>query len=287
MMGQTALISDIEKHAYPGTLPDNEPYTGIGTASVIQLSKAHETAGWKVEKTALENEILPERYIRNRKIFTAEEQVRLLGSTVTVVGLGGLGGTLSEILARGGVGTLRLIDGDRFEESNLNRQLFSTVADIGKSKAGAAHDRISRINPSVDIDVHDTDIDEKNASKFIRGADVVVDCLDTIGARFVLEEAAKSLGIPLVSAAIGGESGHVTTVFPNDAGLVSVYGHRAKGGEKGAERGLGAPPHAVSTLSSLESAEVFKVLLGRKGILKNRLLIVDLASYSFEILRLD
>ena len=285
-MGLADLISAIKKHTFSGKLPDGEPYEGIVAASVIQLSREFDTAGWKVERAALENGILPERYTRNRKIISIEDQIRLLGATVSVVGLGGLGGTLVGILARIGVGTLRLIDGDRFEESNLNRQLFSTVADIGKSKAEVAGKRVGQINPSVAVSVHDIVMDEKNASGLIRGSDVVVDCLDTVNARFVIEDAAKSQGIPLVSAAIGGETGHVTTIFPEDAGLTLVYGHRQKISEKSMVRALGTPPHAVSVISSLESAEVLKVLLGRTGILKNQLLIVDLAHYTFEIVQL-
>ena len=285
-MGRTDLISAIERHAFSGNLPGGLPYRGIGTASVIQLSTEFDTVGWKVEQTALEKGILPERYTRNRNIISREDQIRLLGSTVAVVGLGGLGGTLSGILARVGVGNLRLIDGDRFEESNLNRQLFSTVADIGKSKAEAAGKCISQINPSVTVSVQDVDMDENNAAELIQGADAVVDCLDTVDARFVLESAAKSQGIPLVSAAIGGETGHVTTIFPEDGGLVSIYGRREKGGKKEVGRALGAPPHAVSLISSLESTEVLKVLLDRTGILRNQLLILDLNCYAFEIVQL-
>jgi len=286
-MGPENLISAIEKHAFSGTLPDGVLYKGIGAASVVQLSMEFDTAGWMVEQTALENGTLPERYTRNRKIISRDDQILLLGSTVSVVGLGGLGGTLTGILARGGVGTLRLIDGDRFEESNLNRQLFSTVEDIGKSKAEVAGKCVSQINPSIAVSVHDVVMDEKNASELIRGSDVVVDCLDSVSARFVLEDAAKSQGIPLVSAAIGGETGHVMTIFPEDTGLTLVYGHRPKVGEKGMPRALGTPPHAVSVISSLESSEVLKVILGRSGILRNRLLIVDLACYAFEIVQLD
>lgn len=285
MEGENLISAIIEQSCF-GTLPNGECYKKIGTASVIQLSKQFETAGWKVERAALENGILPERYVRNQRIISEEDQIRLLGSTVSVVGLGGLGGALAGILARGGVGALRLIDGDRFEESNLNRQLFCTVEEIGKSKAKVAGKRVSEINPSVEVLLHDVVMDAENAAALIRGSDVVVDCLDSVNARFMVEAAAQSEGIPLVSAAIGGETGHVTTIYPGEAGLVLVYGHREKAGEKSMVHTLGTPPHAVSLVSSLESAEVFKVLLGRPGILKNRLLIADLAYYTFDIVQL-
>ena len=90
-----------------------------------------------------------------------------------------------------------------------------------------------------------------------------------------------------LSAAIGGETGHVTTIFPEDAGLTQVYGPREKVDERKMQHALGTPPHAVSVISSLESAEVIKVLLGRDGILRNKLLIVDLAHYTFEVIQLS
>jgi molybdopterin/thiamine biosynthesis adenylyltransferase len=243
--------------------------------------------GWRVEQTALENGVLPKRYTRNLNTFSIKDQIRILGATVVVVGLGGLGGPVVEILSRAGIGTFRLLDGDRFEENNLNRQLLGTLPDIGKSKAGTARDRIEQINPSAVVSVYDVFLDEENAADMLRGADVVVDCLDTLNARFVLEAAAKSLDVPLVSAAIAGETGHVTTVFPGDTGLAAIYGRPEKAGDRGVERTLGTPPHSVLVLSSLESAEVLKVLLGRGGTLRSRLLIVDLSDYTFETIQLS
>jgi molybdopterin/thiamine biosynthesis adenylyltransferase len=113
-----------------------------------------------------------------------------------------------------------------------------------------------------------------------------MDCLDNLKTRFVVEAAARAEGIPMVSAAVAGETGHVTAVFPGDAGLAAIHGPPEKTEDKGVERSLGSPPHSVSLLSALESAEVFKVLLGRDGILRDRLLIVDLSDYTFQTVEL-
>jgi molybdopterin/thiamine biosynthesis adenylyltransferase len=286
-MAADDLVTAILDCVCRGDLQDASSHKGIGTADVARLADEFDRKGWMVEQAALENDVLPQRYSRNLNTFSREDQIRLLGSTAAVVGLGGLGGGLVETLVRGGVGTLRLMDGDRFEESNLNRQLFSTPAGIGTSKAEAARDRIRRINPSISVTVYDTFLDKQNAARLIQGADVVVDCLDSLGARFVLETAATSLGIPMVSAAVAGETGHVTTVYPGDTGLAAIHGQPEKAGDKGVERSLGSPPHSVSVLSALESAEVFKVLLGREGILRNRLLIVDLSDYTVQTIQLS
>jgi molybdopterin/thiamine biosynthesis adenylyltransferase len=115
----------------------------------------------------------------------------------------------------------------------------------------------------------------------------VVDCLDNIETRFVVQDAAQDLGVPFVSAAVGGISGHVTTILPGDAGLALIYGDKEKmAGMKGAEATLGCLPHAVVMIAALECTEVFKILLKRPGVLRNRMLVVDLNDSTFETLRL-
>ena len=284
--GVSEMLAAIQRAARPANLPDGTPYEGIGTAAVAEIAREFQRAGWAVERTALDNQIWPERYTRNMKTFSPANQARLLESSVTVVGLGGLGGTVTEILARDGIGTLRLVDGDRFDESNLNRQLYSTVDGIGMSKAEAAHRRVAGINPSIAVSSHAVFLEKESAADLIRGSDVVVDCLDTLKYRFVLESATKALGIPLVSAAVAGVAGHVTTIFPSDEGLSAIYGDRDSVDEKGVERSLGCLPHAITILSALECAEVIKLLLETDENLRNRLLVMDLSDYTFEILDL-
>lgn len=276
----------IGREARRAVLPDGTSYDGIGTAAVAEIARKFRKAGREVERAAFDLRIWPERYTRNMKTFSPEDQARLLEATVTVVGLGGLGGTVTEILARDGIGTLRLIDGDRFEESNLNRQLYSTVPGLGSSKAAAAWRRVAEVNPSVSVTAHEVFLDLETAADLIRGSDVAVDCLDTLKSRFILESAAQALGIPLVSAAIAGVAGHVTTILPGDEGLSLVYGDRETADEKGVEQSLGCLPHAITILSALECAEVVKLLLGSAETLRNRLLIMDLTDYTFEILDL-
>lgn len=280
------MAEAIRGAARRAVLPDGTPYDGIGTTAVAEISRKFGKAGWEVERAAFDVRVWPERYTRNMKTFSPQDQARLLGSRVTVVGLGGLGGTVTEILARDGIGTLRLIDGDRFEESNLNRQLYSTVPGVGSSKAAAAGRRIAEVNPSVSVATHEVFMESETAADLIRGSDVVVDCLDTLKYRFVLEAAARALEIPLVSAAIAGVAGHVMTILPGDEGLSLVYGDRETVDEKGVERSLGCLPHGITILAALECAEVVKLLLGSAETLRNRLLIMDLTDYTFELLDL-
>lgn len=284
---QPTIIEAIKALGRKHPLPDGSAYTGIGVIDVTALSKKYGLPGRQVEIQALRLGIVPVRYVRNRNTFSTADQITLLGSRVAVVGLGGLGGWLAEILARAGVGRLDLIDGDVFEDHNLNRQVFSQEALVGDAKAQAAVDRIGTINSSVEITWQRQYLDEKNAATLLGAADLIVDCLDNIATRFTLEATAKSLGLPLISAAVGGLSGHVTTIFPGDRGLEQIFGPReGTQASQGAETVLGCPPQSVAVVASLEAAEALKVILGRGGLLRNRLQVVDLTDNTFEVLAL-
>jgi molybdopterin-synthase adenylyltransferase len=230
---------------------------------------------------------IPERYARNMGTFSIPDQNLLLGSRVCIVGLGGLGGAVVEILARLGIGNLILVDGDVFEESNLNRQLLSTLQTLGASKTATAANRVRQINPSVQTCLHDVFLDAENVDRIIAGADVVVDCLDHLKTRFVLEKAARSAGIPLVSAAIAGTYGQITTIFPEDPGLSLIYGPEDQAPAKGAETTLGTLPYTAMMMASLECSEITKILLKRGSLLRNKLLVMDLMDNTMEVLSLD
>ncbi|MBP6324515.1 MAG: ThiF family adenylyltransferase, partial [Sulfurospirillum sp.] len=105
----------------------------------------------EVEETALSKGILPLRYKRNQKTISTQEQYALFQSHVVIIGCGGLGGFVSEMLTRIGVGTLTLIDGDVFEEHNLNRQNFSSIQTLGQNKAKVLAQKLQEINPALHV----------------------------------------------------------------------------------------------------------------------------------------
>ena len=280
------IINKINKIAIRKKFPDGTLYTSISIGNVINLAKFFKVSGRQIEIAALEKGIVPERYARNMKTFSPKDQAILLRSQVSVVGLGGLGGAVTEILARIGIGTLNLIDGDTFEDSNLNRQFLSTHNLITKSKSKAATKRVNEINSSIVVQEHHEFFDEKNAASCIENSDVIVDCLDNPKTRFLLEGASKKVGTPLVSAAVAGVSGHVTSIFPEDLGLRLIYGELDSLKSKGAEATLGCLPQAVTLLAALETSEVVKILLNKGSILRNKLLIIDLMNNTLEVLDL-
>ncbi|MGD8846537.1 MAG: HesA/MoeB/ThiF family protein [Desulfobacteraceae bacterium] len=283
------LKTAIEAECSPQKMPDGTKARVVTARQIEALALRFDTNGKAIEIAALEIGVYPERYIRNFKTYRPEDQIRLLKSKVTVVGLGGLGGTVIEWLTRAGVGQLNLVDGDRFEDHNLNRQLLSTQNSIGTTKARAGAERVRAINSSLTVEAHAEYLDAQNGSRLIRDSDVVVDCLDNIESRFVLEAAAKKANIPMVSAAVAGLSGQVTTIFPKDRGLESIYGPMdALTSPKGAETVLGCLPQAVGLIAAAESAEVIKVLLGQdKQLLRNQMLWVDISANTYETLKLE
>ena len=226
---------------------------------------------------------MKERYIRNIKAISEEENAALFDKKVCVIGCGGLGGYIIEILARIGVGNLIVVDGDVFEESNLNRQLFSKTDLLGKSKAESAYRRVLEINPEVKVKYIYDFLDESNYSEIINNSDVAVDALDNIKTKKFLQKACEELGIPLVHGAIGGWYGQVTTIFPGDRTLDIIY----KGEEeKGQEKILGNLPFTASYTASLQSAEVIKLLIKRGDLLRKKVLFMDLLNNESEIINL-
>jgi molybdopterin/thiamine biosynthesis adenylyltransferase len=226
------------------------------------------------------------RYARNRETIGSARQATLERSHVALVGLGGLGGAAAEILARLGVGTLTLIDGDRFEETNLNRQILCTHENLGQPKAAIAARRVALINPTVAVRCIERYLDPVHADEMLAGADLAMDCLDNLPARFVLQAAARRLKIPVVSAAVAGTSGQLTVIEPEGPGLEAIFGPAASAPERGAETRLGVLPYTVIALSSLACSEAVKILLDTGTGLKQKLLLVDLMDNRFEIVEI-
>lgn len=156
------------------------------------------------------------RYARNIPALTEAECQLLRQKKVLVVGCGGLGGHILDQLARIGVGSIRAVDGDVFEETNLNRQLLSEVSLLGTAKAEAAADRIRRVNPGVSIHAVEAFLTEENADALLDGCDMVLDALDNIQSRKILASACEKAGIPYVYGAIQGWVSQAAVSMPGD-----------------------------------------------------------------------
>ncbi len=259
----------------------DEEYAGIDLLGVRQVAAAASISEREVEIAALREGIIPVRYRRNIPSLGIEGQVRLLAATAAVVGAGGLGGLIIELLARAGVGRLILIDGDSFAEDNLNRQLLCREGDLGRKKIAAAGERVAAVNSAVEVIAHPVFLTADNAAALLAGAEVVIDALDRISVRILLEKTAARLSVPLVHGAIGGLIGQVATVRPGEEILsISIYG-REESPPRGIEAVLGTPTITPAVVASLEAMEAVKILLGWESSLANELLYLDLESLEF------
>lgn len=163
------------------------------------------------------------RYERNVPALTEAECEALRRKRVLVVGCGGLGGHLIEMLARIGIGALRVVDGDVFELSNLNRQLLSEVPTLGLSKAKAAAARINRVNPEVEVEAVAENMTEINVYELLQGCDAVLDGLDNIESRRVLASACTRAGIPYIYGAVNGWVAQAAISMPGDQLVDILY----------------------------------------------------------------
>lgn len=224
-----------------------------------------------------------DRYRRNVSAITEEENSRLKTFKVCVIGCGGLGGYVIEMLGRIGVGTITAVDYDNFDETNLNRQILSDTTNLGQNKALAALERMKKVNPEITLNNVALRFDSTSGEGIIRGSDVVVDALDNPQGKRLAGILCAKLNIPLVHGAIAGWYGQVTTVYPGD-NIMEVM--CKEGTACGIEKELGNPPFTPAFLASIQTAEVIKVLLNKGDTLRNKILYADLLSMDFEIVEL-
>jgi len=146
---------------------------------------------------------------------------------------------------------------------------------------------VGRINPAVETTDHSVRIDAQNARALLAGIDMLVDALDNIPDRFALEEAARILGIPMIHGALAGDNGQVMTIFPEDPGLKLLYGEAEQNriDPRRAEAVLGVPALSPSAVANVQAMEVVKVILGRRQLLRNQMLSIDLDAGVHEVFK--
>ena len=252
-------------------------------SGVLPLSQATELAGKcsvtlaEVEKTALENGVWPESYLRHRGLFSCKEQQQLLASTVAIIGCGGLGGQVFEELARAGVGEIVVVDPDRFAAHNLNRQALCTVEEIGQFKVQAARRRGRLLNPAVTVlpfaECFSEDIFDE-----VSQARVVIDCLDSVADRLELADFCQVQAIPLVHGAVNQWYGQVGV--QKEKPLVRELYSQVPAG-KGEEK-VPVLSCTVAAVASVQAAETIKLLLDLASPLHDNWQSIDLLSCEME-----
>jgi molybdopterin/thiamine biosynthesis adenylyltransferase len=218
------------------------------------------------------NEYEQTRYDRQiiMRGFGEEGQEKLKNARVVVAGGGGLGSPSSIYLAAAGVGTIRIIDHDKVELSNLNRQILHWDKDIGRKKVDSAAEKLGQLNKRIKIEAIEATIDEKNVSELVEGFDVIVDAMDNLEARYLLNKAAINNRVPFIHGAVYGLEGRAMTVIPGETACLRCIYRGLLPKEKFPV--LGVTP---AVIGCIQATEAIKYIVGIGKLITDRLLVYD------------
>jgi molybdopterin/thiamine biosynthesis adenylyltransferase/molybdopterin converting factor small subunit len=208
-------------------------------------------------------------------------QLKLKNSKICVVGTGGLGNPITTRLAAMGVGTLRIVDRDVIELSNLHRQTMFDEDDVGQVKVEVAAKKLRKLNPDCNIEALAVSVNEFTALDVVEGCDVVIDALDSVNARYALNKACVKYNIPFVTGAAVGVSGQAFTVIPKQSACYYCMFPDLNEDTMPTCSIEGVHPSILSLVGGIEVAEAVKIILGKKPSLSERILHIDLETMDF------
>ena len=211
-----------------------------------------------------------DRYQRQITLLGNKGQESLRRARVLVAGVGGLGTIVASYLAAAGVGFLRLVDNDRVEISNLNRQLLFQPEDIDREKAVAAMERLHILNPEIQVEGINKTIDDETINELVKDIDLIVDAMDNFATRFILNRVAFINRLPLIHGAVRGFFGQATTLIPGRTACLQCL--FAQSPPKETFPILGG---TCGVIGAIQATETVKVLTGQGEPLANRLFFWD------------
>lgn len=226
------------------------------------------------------------RYNRNILIneIGEEGQKKLLDSKVLIAGAGGLGSTVIANLAAVGIGKLGIIDNDILELTNLNRQYIHKFKNIGRVKVDSAKEWINEFNPDVNVQIYQTRLDEENYKEIVKDYDLIIDCFDSYKSKFLLNQIAIESEKTLIHGGVTEFYGQVTTIIPGETACLACI---IPDFDVAAYSVKGVISPAVTTIASIQSLEVVKVLLGIGEPLKNKLLTYNGLTMTFKKISIE
>lgn len=224
------------------------------------------------------NENEKKRYDRQIMIpeFGEEGQEKLKRARIVIAGVGGLGSPIAVYLAAAGVGTIRIIDEDTVDISNLNRQILHWDRDIGRGKVDSAFEKLSEMNHEIKIEAVRATIAEDNVFQLMEGCDLIVDAMDNLPTRYLLNRTAVEMDIPFFHGAVRGFEGRVMTVIPGKTACLQCMYRGPLPKEKFPVIGM-----APALVGAIQATEVVKYLVGMGGLLTGRLLLYDGMAQTF------
>lgn len=219
-----------------------------------------------------------ERY--DRQIMMGEigerGQEKLKNARAFIAGAGGLGSPISIYLAAAGVGTIRIVDQDRVDLSNLNRQVLHWNNDIGETKADSALAKLADLNPTINVETSCETITDKNVSHLVAGFDLIIDAMDNFPTRYLLNKAALDINIPFFHGAVRGFEGRAMTIIPGKTACLRCMYKGPIPEEKFPVIGV-----APAVIGSIQATEVIKYIIGIGDLLENRMLVYDGLTMNF------
>jgi adenylyltransferase/sulfurtransferase len=212
-------------------------------------------------------------------------QLKLKNAKICVVGVGGLGNPITTRLAAMGIGTLRIVDRDVIELSNLHRQTMFDEDDVGQVKVEVAAKKLQKLNPDCKIEALAVSVNDYTALEIIEGCDVVIDALDSVNARYALNKACVEFNIPFVTGAAVGVSGQVFTILPKQSACYYCMFPALDEDTMPTCSIEGVHPSILSIVGGIEVAEAVKIIIGKKPSLSERILHIDLENLDFNSTR--
>jgi molybdopterin-synthase adenylyltransferase len=207
---------------------------------------------------------------------------KLKDAKICVVGAGGIGNPVVTQLVGMGIGKIRLVDRDVVEISNLHRQHLYTDLDVGKVKVEAALERLQKINPSVDIEAIPISVTPFTAEDIIRGCNIVIDALDSVDARYALNDACLKLRIPFIYGGAIGMAGSVFTILPYESACLRCIFPELSEEEMPTCSTEGVHPSILYLVAGAQVSEAIKIVVGQEPSLVNKLLYIDLNDLVFD-----
>jgi molybdopterin/thiamine biosynthesis adenylyltransferase/molybdopterin converting factor small subunit len=208
-------------------------------------------------------------------------QLKLKNAKICVVGVGGLGNPITSRLAAMGVGTLRIVDRDVIELSNLHRQTMFDESDVGQVKVEVAAKKLQKLNPDCIIEALAISVNDYTALEVVEGCDVVIDALDSVNARYALNKACVKFGIPFVTGAAVGVSGQAFTILPKESACYYCMFPELNEDTMPTCSIEGVHPSILSIVGGIEVSEAVKIIIGKKPSLSQRILHIDLENLDF------
>jgi molybdopterin-synthase adenylyltransferase len=211
-------------------------------------------------------------------------QLALRSAKVCLIGIGGLGSPIALKLVGMGIGTLRFIDRDVVSRTDLHRQHLYDVDAVGQPKVEVAYKRLNRLNPDVTLEPVPEALNCLNADDLIDGMDIVIDGLDRIETRYMVNRTCNRLKVPYVFGAATASFGNVSTLIPDQTFCLECFMPDLKNEDIPSCGLVGVHPAVVGMVASIQVSEAVRVLTGLKPKLFNKLLYIDLREFEFNIL---